>query len=104
MRVNFSLLIDNYIRDEKEKAHLFNAIHSIKAVAVKATWAAKWINNNKSFAERLVAFCCVEGILFSGSFCAIFWLKKRGLMPGKPCFLDVELHAYWGSGLPFVQA
>ncbi|XP_026192305.1 ribonucleoside-diphosphate reductase small subunit-like [Cyclospora cayetanensis] len=78
----YSLLIDNYIRDEKEKEHLFNAISSIPAVAVKAAWAAKWINKTKSFAERLVAFCCVEGILFSGSFCAIYWLKKRGLMPG----------------------
>ncbi|CDJ43875.1 hypothetical protein ETH_00016690, partial [Eimeria tenella] len=77
----YSVLIDLYIRNEKEKEHLFDAIHNIPAVAVKAAWAAKWMNRSKSFAERLVAFCCVEGILFSGSFCAIFWLKKRGLMP-----------------------
>ncbi|KEP60571.1 UNVERIFIED_CONTAM: ribonucleoside-diphosphate reductase small subunit [Hammondia hammondi] len=78
----YSLLIDQYIRDEEEKLQLFDAVHNVKAVAVKAAWAAMWINNRNCFAERLVGFACVEGILFSGSFCAIFWLKKRGLMPG----------------------
>ncbi|CDJ30987.1 ribonucleotide-diphosphate reductase, small subunit, putative [Eimeria mitis] len=97
----YSLLIDNYIRSDAEKDHLFNAIQNIPAVAVKAAWAAKWINKTKSFAERLVAFCCVEGILFSGSFCAIFWLKKRGLMPGltfsnELISRDEGLHADFG--------
>lgn len=61
---------------------LFKAIESVPAVEKKARWAVKWMNHTNSFAERVVAFCAVEGILFSGSFCAIFWLKKRGLMPG----------------------
>ena len=77
----YSLLIDTYISDEEEKAHLFNAIDTIDAVKKKAEWALKWIKSD-SFAERLVAFAAVEGIFFSGSFCSIFWLKKRGLMPG----------------------
>lgn len=78
----YSLLIDQYIRDEEEKQRLFQAIKFIPAVKRKAVWAMKWMNHKNSLAERLVAFCAVEGILFSGSFCAIFWLKKRGLMPG----------------------
>jgi ribonucleotide reductase beta subunit family protein with ferritin-like domain len=78
----YSLLIDTYIQDEKEKDFLFNAIENIDTVKKKADWALKWINKNDSFAERLIAFACVEGIFFSGSFCAIFWLKKRSLMPG----------------------
>jgi ribonucleoside-diphosphate reductase beta chain len=77
----YSLLIDTYISDEEEKAKLFNAIDTIDAVKKKAEWALKWIKSD-SFAERLVAFAAVEGIFFSGSFCSIFWLKKRGLMPG----------------------
>ena len=77
----YSLLIDTYISDEEEKAHLFNAIDTIDAVKKKAEWALKWIKSD-SFAERLIAFAAVEGIFFSGSFCSIFWLKKRGLMPG----------------------
>lgn len=77
----YSLLIDTYINDEEEKANLFNAIDTIDAVKKKAQWALKWIKSD-SFAERLVAFAAVEGIFFSGSFCSIFWLKKRGLMPG----------------------
>jgi len=77
----YSLLIDTYIRDEKEKDHLFNAIDTIDSVQKKAQWALKWIDS-ESFAERLIAFAAVEGIFFSGSFCSIFWLKKRGLMPG----------------------
>lgn len=78
----YSLLIDTYIQDEKEKDFLFKAIHNIDTVKKKADWAMKWINKNDSFAERLIAFACVEGIFFSGSFCSIFWLKKRSLMPG----------------------
>lgn len=78
----YSLLIDTLIKDEKEKDYLFNAIDTVPAVQRKAEWALKWINNEQPFAERLVAFAAVEGIFFSGSFCSIFWLKKRGLMPG----------------------
>jgi ribonucleoside-diphosphate reductase beta chain len=77
----YSLLIDTYIKDNKEKDHLFNAIDTIDSVQKKAQWALKWIDS-ESFAERLIAFAAVEGIFFSGSFCSIFWLKKRGLMPG----------------------
>ncbi len=77
----YSLLIDTYIKDSKEKDHLFNALETIPCVQRKAEWAMRWIDNG-SFAERLVAFAAVEGIFFSGSFCSIFWLKKRGLMPG----------------------
>lgn len=78
----YSLLIDTYIKDDEEKTKLLNAIETIPAVQKKANWALKWINNENLFAERLVAFAAVEGIFFSGSFCSIFWLKKRGLMPG----------------------
>jgi len=77
----YSLLIDTYITDPTEKDYLFNAIDTVPAVKRKAEWALKWINSPK-FVERLVAFAAVEGIFFSGSFCSIFWLKKRGLMPG----------------------
>jgi ribonucleoside-diphosphate reductase beta chain len=79
----YSLLIDTYISDESEKTKLFNGIETIPCVKKKAEWAIKWIEDKESnFNTRLVAFACVEGIFFSGSFCAIFWLKKRGLMPG----------------------
>ena len=78
----YSLLIDTYISDENEKMKLFNAIETIPAVSKKAKWALKWIENTDSFETRLVAFAAVEGIFFSGSFCAIYWLKNRGLMPG----------------------
>jgi ribonucleoside-diphosphate reductase beta chain len=77
----YSLLIDTYIKDKEEKNHLFNAIETLDCVKKKADWALEWIDNG-SFAERIVAFAAVEGIFFSGSFCSIFWLKKRGLMPG----------------------
>jgi len=77
----YALLIDTYIKDPKEKDFLFHAIDTIAAVKKKAEWALRWIENG-SFAERLVAFAAVEGIFFSGSFCSLFWLKKRGLMPG----------------------
>jgi ribonucleotide reductase beta subunit family protein with ferritin-like domain len=78
----YSLLLETYIKDPMEKARLFQAIDTIPAVQKKAEWALKWISAKNRFAERLVAFACVEGIFFSGSFCAIYWLKKRGLMPG----------------------
>lgn len=78
----YSLLLETFIKDSKEKNRLFNAIENISCVAQKAQWALNWIKSSRSFAERIVAFACVEGIFFSGSFCAIFWLKKRGLMPG----------------------
>lgn len=77
----YSLLIDTYIKNSEEKNHLFHAIDTLDCVKKKAEWALRWIDNG-SFAERLVAFAAVEGIFFSGSFCSIFWLKKRGLMPG----------------------
>jgi len=77
----YSLLIDTYINDNKEKDFLFNAVENLECVKKKADWALRWIDEG-SFAERLIAFAAVEGIFFSGSFCSIFWLKKRGLMPG----------------------
>lgn len=79
----YSLLIDTYIKNKAEKDKLFNAINEFECIGKKAKWATKWIDDKRSsFATRLVAFACVEGIFFSGSFCSIFWLKKRGLMPG----------------------
>jgi ribonucleoside-diphosphate reductase beta chain len=77
----YSLLIDTYIKDDAEKDHLFRAIDTLSCVTKKAEWALRWIDKG-NFAQRLVAFAAVEGIFFSGSFCSIFWLKKRGLMPG----------------------
>ena len=77
----YSLLIDTYVKDDNEKDKLFNAIETFPAIKKKADWALKWIESD-SFAERLIAFAGVEGIFFSGAFCSIFWLKKRGLMPG----------------------
>ena len=74
--------MQTYIQDEVEKAHLFNAIQTIDGVKRKADWALRWITKACSFHQRLLAFACVEGIMFSGSFCAIFWLKKRGLLKG----------------------
>ena len=79
----YSLLIDTYIKDKEEKDKLFNAISYYPCIKKKSDWAQKWINDNRSsFATRLVAFACIEGIFFSGAFCSIYWLKKRGLMPG----------------------
>ncbi|CAK0840636.1 unnamed protein product [Prorocentrum cordatum] len=78
----YSLLIEQYIRDPREKDEVFGAIQTMPAVRQKAEWVIQWMNRENSFAERIVAFAAVEGILFSGSFCAIYWLKKRGLMPG----------------------
>jgi ribonucleoside-diphosphate reductase beta chain len=77
----YSLLIDTLIKDSADKTHLFNAIDTLSCVRKKADWALRWIEKG-TFAQRLVAFAAVEGIFFSGSFCSIFWLKKRGLMPG----------------------
>merc|ERR1719211_30788 len=78
----YSLLIEQYIRDPVEKEAVFDAINTMPPVQEKAQWAMQWMNTENSFAERIVAFAAVEGVLFSGSFCAIYWLKKRGLMPG----------------------
>lgn len=79
----YSLLIDTYIKDDFEKKTLFEAIENFPCIKKKGDWAIKWINDKRSsFAARLVAFACVEGIFFSGAFCSIYWLKKRGLMPG----------------------
>jgi ribonucleoside-diphosphate reductase subunit M2 len=79
----YSLLIETYIKDGEEKHKLFNAIENFPCIKKKSDWAQKWIHDNRSsFATRLVAFACVEGIFFSGAFCSIYWLKKRGLMPG----------------------
>ena len=79
----YSLLIDTYVKDKRKKDKLFNAIETIPSVKKKADWALKWINDkDATFGTRVIAFAAVEGIFFSGSFCSIFWLKKRGLMPG----------------------
>jgi ribonucleotide reductase beta subunit family protein with ferritin-like domain len=78
----YSLLIDTYIKNKAKKDGLFHAIDNFECIKKKADWAMKWINQEDSFAERLVAFAAVEGIFFSGAFCSIYWLKKRGLMPG----------------------
>ena len=78
----YSLLIDTYIKEPKEKDKLFNATQNMACIAKKAAWALKWIKSDKSFAHRAVAFAAIEGIFFSGSFCAIYWLTKRGLMAG----------------------
>jgi ribonucleoside-diphosphate reductase beta chain len=78
----YSLLIDTYIKDPKEKDFLFNALRTLPCVTKKGEWALRWIEQSPTFAHRLIAFAAVEGIFFSGSFCSIFWLKKRGLMPG----------------------
>ncbi len=81
--ITYSTLIDTYIKDKTQKSKLFNALDEYECINKKGKWAIKWINDKKSnFATRLVAFACIEGIFFSGAFCAIYWLKKRGLMPG----------------------
>jgi ribonucleotide reductase beta subunit family protein with ferritin-like domain len=83
MEITYSTLIDTYIKDKTQKSKLFNALDEYECIKKKGDWAIKWINDKKSnFATRLVAFACIEGIFFSGAFCAIYWLKKRGLMPG----------------------
>ena len=79
----YSLLIETYIKNEEEKARLFNAIDNYPCIKKKSDWAQKWIHDKRSnFASRLVAFACIEGIFFSGAFCSIYWIKKRGIMPG----------------------
>ena len=78
----YSLLIDAYIKDPEEKMRLFNAIETIPCIGQKADWSKRWIDSPDDFQTRLIAFACVEGIFFSGAFCSIFWLKKRGLLPG----------------------
>jgi ribonucleotide reductase beta subunit family protein with ferritin-like domain len=78
----YSLLIDTLVKDKQEQTHLFQAIDTIPCIKSKADWALKWIDSQDDFAKRLVAFAAVEGIFFSGAFCSIYWLKKRGLMPG----------------------
>jgi len=78
----YSLLIEQYVKDPVEKDKIFDAIHTMPAIKEKAEWAVTWMQGTNCFAERIVAFAAVEGVLFSGSFCAIYWLKKRGLMPG----------------------
>jgi ribonucleotide reductase beta subunit family protein with ferritin-like domain len=78
----YSRMLDVYVKDEDEKAKLFNAIEHVPGVQKKAQWALKWINSQEDFAKRLVAFAIVEGVFFSGAFCAIFWLRKRGILPG----------------------
>jgi ribonucleotide reductase beta subunit family protein with ferritin-like domain len=78
----YSLMIDKFVKDAEEKERLFKSIETVPAIHRKSGWALKWISSDAPFAQRLVAFACVEGIFFSGSFCAIFWLKRRGLMPG----------------------
>jgi len=78
----YGLLIDTYIKDPAKKQYLFHAIDNIPCIKKKSDWALRWIYSNDNFAERLVAFAAIEGVFFSGSFCSIFWLKKRGLMPG----------------------
>lgn len=78
----YSLLIDTYVKDPVQKDKLFHATENMACVAKKAKWAMNWISSKKSFAHRVIAFCAIEGIFFSGSFCSIYWLKKRGLMPG----------------------
>jgi ribonucleotide reductase beta subunit family protein with ferritin-like domain len=78
----YSLLIDTYVKDKEEQNRLFQGIDTIPCIGKKANWALKWIDSQEDFTTRLLAFACVEGIFFSGAFCSIFWLKKRGLMPG----------------------
>jgi ribonucleoside-diphosphate reductase beta chain len=78
----YSRMIDVYVKDEEEKNFLFNAIENVPSIAKKAQWAIKWINSQDDFAKRLVAFAIVEGVFFSGAFCSIFWLRKRGILPG----------------------
>jgi len=96
----YSLMIDKLIRDNEEKGLLLNGIKNVRAIAQKASWALRWMGSDAPFAQRLVAFMCVEGIFFSGSFCAIFWLKKRGVMPGL-CFSNELISRDEGLHLEF---
>lgn len=96
----YSLLIDKYVSDQTEKDKLFSAIYTVPVISKKAEWAMKWFDKSRSFADRLMAFACVEGIFFSGSFCAIFWLKNRGIMPGL-CFSNELISRDEGLHLEF---
>ena len=96
----YSLMIDKLIRDNEEKGLLLNGIKNVPAISQKASWALRWMGSDAPFAQRLVAFMCVEGIFFSGSFCAIFWLKKRGVMPGL-CFSNELISRDEGLHLEF---
>ena len=96
----YSLMIDKLIRDNEEKGLLLNGIKNVPAIEQKASWALRWMGSDAPFAQRLVAFMCVEGIFFSGSFCAIFWLKKRGVMPGL-CFSNELISRDEGLHLEF---
>jgi ribonucleotide reductase beta subunit family protein with ferritin-like domain len=99
----YSLMIDKLVQDKTEKESLFRAIETVPVVKKKATWAQTWMDSSAPFAQRLLAFACVEGIFFSGSFCAIFWLKKRGVMPGL-CFSNELISRDEGSHLEFAVA
>lgn len=99
----YSLMIDKLVQDKAEKESLFRAIETVPVVQSKANWAQTWMDPSASFAQRLVAFMCIEGIFFSGSFCAIFWLKKRGVMPGL-CFSNELISRDEGSHLEFAVA
>jgi ribonucleotide reductase beta subunit family protein with ferritin-like domain len=99
----YSLMINKLVRDPREEALLLSSIQHVPAIKEKAEWALEWLNKDAPFAQRLVAFMCVEGIFFSGSFCAIFWLKKRGIMPGL-CFSNELISRDEGSHLEFAVA
>jgi len=99
----YSLMINKLVRDSAEEALLLKSIDHVPAIKEKADWALDWLNKDAPFAQRLVAFMCVEGIFFSGSFCAIFWLKKRGIMPGL-CFSNELISRDEGSHLEFAVA
>ena len=99
----YSLMIDKLVQDKAEKDRLFMAIETVPAVKRKAEWVLGWMSKSSPFAQRLLAFACMEGIFFSGSFCAIFWLKKRGLMPGL-CFSNELISRDEGSHLEFAVA
>lgn len=99
----YSLLIEKYVTDNDEKNNLFKAIDIIPCIRKKADWAMKWFSPDRPFAERLIAFACIEGIFFSGSFCSIFWLKHRGLMPGL-CFSNELISRDEGLHLEFANA
>jgi ribonucleotide reductase beta subunit family protein with ferritin-like domain len=99
----YSLMINKLVRDPAEETLLLTSIKHVQAIKEKADWALSWLNKDAPFAQRLVAFMCVEGIFFSGSFCAIFWLKKRGIMPGL-CFSNELISRDEGSHLEFAVA
>jgi ribonucleoside-diphosphate reductase subunit M2 len=104
----YSILIDKYVKDKDEQLHLFRAIDTIPCIRKKADWALKWIDSSDDFLKRLVGFACVEGIFFSGAFCAIYWVKKRGLLPGltfsnQLISRDESLHTLFAVALYHLQ-